>query len=368
MVLIAIIMTHHMTTYVSTGLLFLWAGVSFVRPAPRHMRMQLGAIATSAFVFAVAYAFLLPGNPVWNYLTEYFGSAFTQLGQILSGNVVARPLFTSSSRTPPIWDRLFMTGDVLLVTFSIPFGLLIVQRVHRDNVLATTFGFASLLYPLSEAFRFTSLGTEITDRAGAFLFLPIAYVLTTSITHFWSTRRLNRGAIALITSIIVVIFLGGVVVGSGPNLSGIPGPYLVSADRRSVEPESIETAIWSQAYLGPDNRIAADRPDLILMNSYGHQRMVTRLKDNVDVSPIFYSAQFDITDIALLQYGRIHYLAIDTRISTALPLVGTYFENDRPTSIISRDALTKFDAVAKINKLFDSGDIVIYDTGTFINR
>jgi hypothetical protein len=365
-VLIAITITHHMTTYVFVGLLLLWAGVSFFRPASWNTRIYLTAIATSGLLLALAYAFLLPGNPVWSYLTEYFGSAFNQLGQILTGNIIARPLFTSSVHAAPVWDRLLMTGSVLLVTLSIPFGLLILLRLHRNNVLAITFGIVSLFYPLSEAFRFTSLGTEITDRAGAFLFVPIAYVLTTLITHFWPTRRLNRRAISLITGIIVVIFVGGVIVGSGPNLSGIPGPYLVSADRRSIEPEGIAVATWSQAYLGPNNRIAADRPDLILMNSYGHQRMVTRLDDNVDVAPIFYSEQFDSTDIAILQTGQIHYLAIDTRISTGLPLVGTYFENDRPTSIISRSSLTKFNTVIRIDRIFDSGNIVIYNTDAFI--
>jgi hypothetical protein len=102
------------------------------------------------------------------------------------------------------------------------------------------------------------------------------------------------------------------------------------------------------------------------MSTYGDQRIVTRLDDNVDISPIFYSPQFDSVDITILQEGHIHYLAVDTRLSTALPLEGMYFENDRAISIISRDALTKFNTVTQINRLFDSGDIVIYDTGAFI--
>jgi hypothetical protein len=234
-------------------------------------------------------------------------------------------------------------------------------------VLAITLGIASLLYPLTQAFRFTSFGTEIPDRAGAFLFLPIAYMLTVLITHFWSTRILNRRAISLITGIIVVILVGNVVVGGGPELAVAPGPYIVVADARSVEPEGIEDAMWSLTYLGQDNRVATDRVNQMLMSTYGHQRIVTRLDDNVDVSPIFYSAQFDSADTVMLQHSHIHYLAVDIRISMALPLVNTYFENDRPTSVISRDALTKFNTVTNINRLFDSGNIVIYDTGAFIN-
>jgi hypothetical protein len=368
MVLVSITITHHMTDYVFVGLLVLWTVIGFLRPVPRNTRIHLTAIAAFSLFLSLAYAFLLPGNPVWGYLAEYFGRAFYQLEQIITGSVIARPLFTSSVQVAPIWDRLLITGSVALVTFSLPFGLLILHQQYRDNALAITFGIASLLYPLTQAFRFTSFGTEITDRAAAFLFLPIAYMLTMLITHLWPTRRLNRRTISLITGVIAVIFVGGVVVGTGPNLSAAPGPYMVVADSRSIEPEGIEDAIWSQTYLGQDKRVATDRINQMLMSTYGHQRIVTNLDDKVDVSPIFTSALFDTKDIAILQRGRIHYLAVDTRISTALPLEGTYFVSDRPSSIISRDTLMKLNAVITINKLFDSGNIVIYDTGAFINK
>lgn len=367
LVLLAVTITHHMTDYFFDGLLLLWAIVSFFRPAARGTRIHLVSIAVCGVLFSLIYAFLIPGNPVWSYLSQYFGSAFTQLEQIITGAVRTRPLFASNVQAPPIWDRLFMTGSVVLVTFALPFGLLSLQRRHRHNALALTFGIIALVYPATQAFRFTTFGTEITDRATSFLFLPIAYVLTILITHFWPTRSLTKRAISLISSALIVILLGGVILATGPNLSGMPGPYLVGADGRSIEPEGIEAAVWSLTYLGPDNRIATDRVNQMLMSTYGDQRILTRLDDNLDISPLFYSSEFDNDDISLLRYGQIHYLVVDTRLSTALPLVGIYFENDRPTSIISSDALTKFNAVTQIDRLFDSGDIVIYDTGAFIN-
>lgn len=366
-VLIAVTITHHMTNYVFDGYLLLWAGINFFQPVPRRTRIHLTAITLFALLLSLTYAFLFPGNPVWYYLSDYFGSTFNQLGQIITGNSAARPLFANSAQVAPVWDRLLITGSVALVTFSLPFGLLTIQRLHRDNALAITFGLASLAYPLTQTFRFTSFGTEITDRSAAFLFLPIAYTLTVLITHFWPTRRLSRKTISYITAAILTILLGNVIVAKGPNLTGIPGPYLVVADARSVEPEGIEAAMWSLAYLGPDNRIATDRIGQMLMSTYGHQRIVTRIDDGIDVAPIFYSAQFDSADINILQTGKIHFLVVDTRISTALPLEDTYFENDVPHSVISGDALTKFTAVTQINRLFDSGDLVIYDTGAFIN-
>lgn len=365
-VLLAVNVTHHMTSYVFDGLLLLWAAISFFRPISRNTCIHLVAFATFSLCVSLAYAFLLPGNPVWSYLYSYFNSAFQQLGQIIAGTSQARPLFSSAGLSSPIWDRLLMTGSAVIIVFSLPFGLLVIQRRHRHNALAVTLGIASLLYPAIQVFRFTQFGAEITDRAAAFVFLTIAYVLTILMTHFWPTRGLSKRTIALLTSTLVVIFLGGILIEAGPGLAVTPGPYRAENDARSIEPQGIDAAIWSLTYLGPNNQIATDRVNQMLMSAYGDQSVVTYLHYYIDVSPIFYSTEFDSSDIAILQAGKIHYLEVDLRISTALPLQGIYFDVDQPTQIISRDGLTKFSTVTQINRLFDSGDIAIYDTGAFL--
>ncbi len=227
-------------------------------------------------------------------------------------------------------------------------------------------GIFSLTYPITQVFRFTQFGSEITDRAAAFLFLAVACVLAFSITLFFPTLKLNRRAISLITATLTVMFIGGVLIAIGSNYAALPGPYAVAADGLSIEPEGIEDALWSLSYLGPDNRIGTDRINQMLMSTYGDQRIVTRLGDNVDVSPIFYASQFDSNTISLLRYAKIRYLVVDLRLSTSLPLVGFYFENDRPATPISREALTKFSTILSLNRLFDSGNIIIYDTGELV--
>jgi hypothetical protein len=227
------------------------------------------------------------------------------------------------------------------------------------------FGIISLAYPVSQVFRFTTFGSEITDRSAAFLFLPVAYVLTILITHFWPTRKLNWKAISLITCTISLVLMGSVITGDGPNWSNLPGPYIVVADAQSIEPEGVQAAKWALAYFGPDNRVATDRINHILIGTYGDQRTVTGLADNVDISPIFFSSQFDPEDIAILRSASVRYLVTDLRLSTAPPLEGFYYDGGEPHQIISRAALTKFDAVSQINRLFDSGNIVIYDVGAF---
>jgi hypothetical protein len=64
---------------------------------------------------------------------------------------------------------------------------------------------------------------------------------------------------------------------------------------------------------------------------------------------------------------EIGYLVVDRRISTALPGVGFYFEREEPgayqhKSPPSLAALLKYDAVCAVGRVFDSGNIVVYDT------
>ncbi len=372
-VLASVTITHHMTDYVFVGLLILWAAVSLFRPSSRSTRVHLVAIALFGVLLALAYAFLLRGNPVWGYLSSYFATALKELGHIIAGTSTTRPLFINPpGGQTPIWDRLLMTASVAIVTFGLPFGLLSLWQQHRDDALAIMFGIFSLAYPVTQVFRFTNFGSEITDRSAAFLFLPAAYVLTILITHFWPTRKLNWEATSLVTYTILVVFLGGVILNSGPGWSSLPGPYVVVADGRSVEPEGIQASAWALSYLGPDNRVGTDRINQLLMNTFGDQHVVTGLDDKVDLSSVFFSSNLDPTEKAVLRSARADYLVVDLRLSTSLPLEGFYFETDDPdafhlTSPISRAALTKFNTVRHINRLFDSGNIVIYDVGAFVN-
>jgi hypothetical protein len=371
-VLIAVIVTHHMTGFVFVGLLILWAvAYGFQRPAHLH---KSNPAKTALFGLFVSVAWTqLPGNPVVSYLSSYFGGAAEELVHVLTGMSRVRPLFVSYSGQPtPLWERGMTFAAVALIMLGLPLGLLCLWQRYRHDALAWMLGIASLFYPISHVFRFTNFGSEIPDRAAAFLFIPLACLLAIFIVQFWPTRWLSRRQTALITCALSVVFMGNVVLGAGPPSSWLPGPYLVGADARSVEPEGIQAALWAYEHLGPDNRIATDRTNQLLMSVYGGQYIVTSLEDKIDVSPVFFSSRLGPDELAILQRARVRYLIVDLRLSTALPSVGVYFEVGEPgsfhhTTPISRQALTKFSAIPQVNRVFDSGDIVIYDVGGLSN-
>jgi hypothetical protein len=201
-----------------------------------------------------------------------------------------------------------------------------------------------------------------------------SYCLYTGYLHrpIWPTRQLSKKQTALITVAVSVVFLGGAVLGSGPPWELLPGPYLVTADARSIEPEGIQAAFWAGSYLGPDNRIGTDRINALLMNAFGNQFIVNSLADNINVTPVFFSPSLGPDEVATLQHAGVQYLVVDLRLSTALPALGFYYEPDEPdafqhTHPISLQALTKFNTVPQIDRVFDSGDLVIYDVGGLTN-
>jgi hypothetical protein len=221
-------------------------------------------------------------------------------------------------------------------------------------------------YPLSQVFRFTNAGSDLTDRLAAILFIPIAMSLAAFITQFFPVCTLSVSKRCFLTGCMTFVFLGGIILGSGSNFALLPGPYEVVADARSLEPEGTEAAQWTATHLQNGSLIATDRINQILMGTYGNQHVATSITTHIDLSPVFLSPQLGPKEIVLLQRAHIHYLVIDLRLSESLPLLGFYYEQTEEnafhhTTPVLITALSKFHHLPNVGRIFDSGDMIIYD-------
>ncbi|MBV9688720.1 MAG: hypothetical protein JO202_03310 [Ktedonobacteraceae bacterium] len=361
----AVVITHHITSYILTPFLFVWMVTSF--PQSCHQKGHVGPGGAALLALGLCAVWLqYTGDMAVGYLSPHVDSTVHQVLQILAGEEATRQLFHDGAGfVTPLWERVTGFASVALILLGLPFGLFHIWRKYRTSAVALALASGALAYPVSQAFRLTPAGAESADRLAAFLFFGVAFVLTIGTKQFWLSHGLSWRQAAVVMGAIGIIVVGQAIVSDGPSWARMPGPYLISADQRSIEPQGVTAAEWARSYLGPGRRVATDRINTLLMMTYGNEWTVTALDAKTDVAQIFISLQFGPDVESILQEDKIQYLVVDRRLSEGLPRVGTYFSVDASNTLqsqpISPLALAKFDNVKNVSRLFDSGDIIIYD-------
>jgi hypothetical protein len=361
--IVAVVVTHHVSSFAMTAFLCLWALL--------HARLRPGGIGVgpgdaavlSLALTALWVVFVAPD--VLGYIGYHLVTGVDELLRLLTGGLGIRRLFAGGVVAAAAWERTLTVAAVALLLVSMPFGAIEVWRRYRGLVLPLTLAIASLGYPAALALRLTEAGMEAAGRAMTFAFVPLAFVAALAAGRALDRFAGSPWARILLTAAAATVFLGGATFGA-PAYFRLPGPYLVSADPRSIEPQGVETARWARAWLGPSNRIAADRINRVLLGTYGRQRPVTELGDDVAVGHLFFAETLDARALDVVRAGRIEYVVTDLRLTTGLPHVGVYFNLGEPGSLrhetpIRTTALTKFDDLDGVSRIYDSGDIQIFD-------
>jgi hypothetical protein len=364
----AVVVTHHLTSYALVAFLGAWWAIERWRGGAALSRRVavIGetALATAALalLWLVAVAHITIG-----YLAPTFFGAVGEVVQIAARETGGRVPFQSYAGEPfPLWERVLSLAAVGLVTLAIPVGLLALRRTRASTGAVIALALAALLFPVSQVLRLTRSGAELASRSPEFLFLGIALLEAAICLHPRAQRLARPLFAAVFLPILGVLLLGGVFTGVGPSSRLLPGTYRIEADAESIEPQGLDTASWAKTALGPDNRIAADRVNGLLLGSYGEQYPVTNLADHVNIAAIYFSDALNNYDRLLLQQGKVRYVVVDRRMTEGLPLYGVYVENGEPDSYLHRTpvssyALAKFATLPGVSKVYDSGEIVIYD-------
>jgi hypothetical protein len=367
LVVAMVVTTHHMTSYVLALLALLWAVLALLKGGSRAAVVPAG-VAALTIVLALAWLSFVATLTI-SYLDPTFRGAAGDVVQLILRESGPRQLFHSSTGgyLAPTWERLTGFGAIICILAGLPFGWLCLWRARFTSPPAAVHALATLIYPATLFLRLTAGGAEISNRASEFIFVPMAYVLATGIVEFRVFRWLERIKPLALVPWVAIIFAGGLIIG-WPPWARQPGPYLVGADSRSIEPQGIDAAEWAARVLGPGHRVAADRTNTLLMSSYGRQYVVTHLEDNIDVSGIYFSSSIGSAELDTLRAGRIRFVIVDMRLSTAVPQGGPFFEMDANDSRpIPAKSLQKFDHFPLIDRVFDSGSIAIYNTAAVSN-
>jgi hypothetical protein len=347
-----VVITHHVTAFFTALVLIAIATFSFLHPAYRRRApwATLAAVASSAFltawVLSVAPATL-------GYLGEPYSKFVGTLGA--AGHQISTP-----GEGQPVFERPFTYGAVIL-TLSMLALLSIVAWRRGNKATAVVAATAASLQLLVVAIRFAvSDGQELAGRAQNYLALYTSIgvaVCLGLLLHGYS----RYGKIA-VSSILSVLFVGGIVSGWPPPYERLPGQYQVDAFESSVDPHAVAAAEWTRSHIGPGNRFASDFGNLAVIGTLGEQFPISS-----SYSELFYRYSYDSRDALLVQNDEIQFILVDMRLSQQLPPPDSYsyFTNDSRAGThlnpLDPEVLRKFSYMPGVGCLYDDGTIQIYD-------
>jgi hypothetical protein len=368
--LLAVAVTHHLTSWLTAAFLVFWATAE---GGQARRRVFYGAVF-AAFT-TTAWAIIQ-----WSLLRDYFGPMIDDLRTELGHG--HRGAFHDPAGWPtPLWERFFL----LYYTAALALVVSLLIFVFARSVLPRRPGarrweprvlvvVLAAMIPTLMAARVMPTGSEYSDRLFTFLFLALSLLVARS-TDRWS--QLRRGSnmpsrshrhLLIVQSLALVlatgVFVGGYLMGSGPAWIRLPGHYLVGADRRAMDPETLAAVRWARDELPPGRLIGADRVSAVLLASQAGLFPV--MNDKVrNVPSLYFADEWGPEQSESVRGLHLRYLYVDRRFADDRPHFGMYFYPGETSghSQLTRAELAKFDNVPGIWTLYRHGPISIYDLG-----
>lgn len=380
--MLALVVTHHFTTYILLGVLAAWLIAATLDPKrraaePRFMVtivLFIGVAATACWLSVVAY------STTAHELGPVLGPAIRSLFRLIVGEEHSRHLFQSvGAISDPLWLRLLSYISVLILLGGIATWLLRWRRITRSRGnLFKVLCLIALVYPVSLAMRLTNEGIEVSQRASEWLFMGLgacfAGILITpfrqhptlvrrhTMENLWSrfARQWPGRLIAVVA--LVAVGLGGIVVGTAPY-SRLPGTFLPGADPRSVDSAGVSSAVWASHHLSRRSRIASDLTDAEIFAGYTLTTPLSGRVHGFNISQLYTSKTFNEKDKYIFRSGHIGYIMIDQRIRLQPSPSAQYFSSGlipANQKAFTYASFNKYATSREFNKIFDDGPVAIY--------
>lgn len=367
--LLGVAITHHVTSFLTAGLLLLW---TVAERGQARTRVAFGASAAIAATLAWAIV-------QRSLLTTYFGPIIDDVTAQFRGGA-RRGAFkdTAGTVTPPL-DKVLLLYYAAALSLTV-LALTVValrwwrradRRIHQSSPHWLLLMLTACI-PISLAARVVPSGGELFDRSSSFLFVPFSLVLADYAFRVWwpesdesstQTSPMSGRLRFLLVLSACGVFLGGYVLGSGPNWARLPGPYMAAADSRSMDAETIAAVKWTRQTLPPGSRIAADRDSSDLLASQAGLWPVMKGPSYIDAPALYAADGWGQSETDMAAAMQLRYLYVDRRLAAELPHFGSYFFKGETGDgqQLTEAKLTKFDHVPGIKVVYRHGPVSIYD-------
>jgi len=355
--------THHGSSYVLAAVFVAILLADLVRR--RRPPTGLALLAGLAVLLPVGWL-LVAARSTLGYIGPYVRSNLSSIPDFLAGKGGPRRLFGGYLAVPG-YEKVASFAAVLVLVglFCWGAGRQFLRRHpgrrrpglrRRDAANWTLLGLGAVYFASLPLVALRN--DQVVKRSWEFAFIGVGALCAAPLAALLRGRRLAVGALCLLT-----VFVGSGVARSGEHIR-FPGPYLPSADPRSMTPDVVTAARWMAATQGPDHRVIGDRTLAAVMGSYGRQTPVTYQEDGVPVWLIYQPEEVTPAVRQEIARHRISWIAVDLRTAHHFPLTGFYFDESEPGAYVdtrlTERGLTKFTGPG-FRRAYDNGNVVLFE-------
>jgi len=362
-----VVISHHMTSYalaVFLAALFLAERLTrapWKRSVLPFLLFTLGLIVTwLVFVATQTFGYLEPA---------FVRAIRSTIDAIAREGAGTRSPFAAGGGPPvPLWDKSLSIVAIVVIVALIPLGLYDVWRRYRREPVVLVLAAAGVSSLGTLGLRFVPAAWEIANRSSEFLFLGVGLVLALAWTNTPGRISASRRRLGFTVSVVALV-AGGAAAGWQPAIR-LAQAVRVPIGGRVIEPEGWTAARWTDELLPThrDTSIGANGGALSrLLLVYSRHPLGTGGvggADNALELPGLAAWQ-----IQLLRDKKIRYVLMD-RLELADDSQAGYFFS---TSIsppewqkrLPQAVSDKFEN-QPTSRIFDSGNIVIYDIARFL--
>ncbi len=356
----AVLVTHHLTSYATVGVLlalaFAYWYVKRSWQPPNPWRF-----AVFAALLAAAWLLIVASSTI-GYLSPVLSGAVKAIFHTLSGEAPPRQLFQKGNPAvgaTPLAARLAAVLAIGILLAGLPFGLREVWLRHRRQPFALVFAAAALAFFATLALRLAPAAWETGNRAGEFLFVGLAFVLAyagLAMLRHWSGRpRLTRGLLAAAISLALI----GDAISGWPWDAQLARPLKVSAAGETIVSPPLAMAEWATRDVS-NGRFAAPTADANLLLAPGDKWVLAG--PYPDVEGILEDPDLGSWQLPLLRRHKLRYIVSDRRPASSDGLRGYYFSTGGSAEgRLPRGVTAKFDAVPGAARIYNNGPITVFD-------
>jgi hypothetical protein len=354
--IVAIVLTHHVTSYVVVIMLIVLAAAPWLTRGLAE-ELRLWPFAMSALVLSTVWLVVVASETV-GYITSPVSRAFNETLKTILGEAGPRAPFEGTFGALPQEIVAFASLGVLFV--ALPYGVRVAWRRHRRDPIALLLCLASLVFFLVLGLRISPSAWEVANRADEFMFVGLAFVVGYAVVDRVLAGRARpraAGAVAVTSALVVV---GGAIAG-WPSDAILAAPVRVSAEGHEIDSEALGAGRWVGAHV-PGAAFAAPESDARTILLYGQARPLTPA--TAGIKAVLTNPTLSPSQLRTVTSYRLRYVLVDRRKRALNNAHGYGFSVKPPGGPLDRlyspDVVAKWDSLPAA-RVFDSGNIDIFD-------